>query len=125
MTRAARDRGRCRRRMDPSTASSRRLGLHRIFGVARPVLERAVVEEHRMSEEARREEHRGRLLSDVAVADDGVARLDARARKERLELGVRLEAVVVVGDLVVRDVLRAPDVSATMFFAMLAADAAA
>src|SRR5438270_3757142 len=127
MTRAAPARGRCRPRTDRNKAadSFRPRGLHGIFGMPRPVLERPVVEEHRMSEEARGEEHRGRLLPDVAVADDGVARLDACLVEERLQSGVRLQRVVVVGDLIVRNVLRALDVAAAVLLAVLAADAAA
>jgi hypothetical protein len=64
-----------------------------------------------MTERARGEQHRRRLLADVTVRHDGVARRDPRAREQRSELGGAAQLEVVVGDLGVRQALRAGDVS--------------
>ena len=74
----------------------RRRVIDGVLAVPRPVLERAVVEHHRVSEQARRKEHRRRLLSDVAVTDDRVAWLDAGLGEERQQLVSRLGDQLIV-----------------------------
>src|SRR3954470_11196316 len=78
---------------------------------APPFLVRAIEQQHRVAERARREEHGGRLLADVAVRDDRVPRPDAGVREELRELVVALQPELVVGDLGEGDVVRAGDVA--------------
>src|SRR5512143_856451 len=92
-----------RRRAAPAGSwGLRRPALDRPVAV-RPVLERAVVQAHREADGARGEEHGGRLLADVAVADDRVAGLHSCVAEQLGEFGRRLEDVAVVYDLSERD----------------------
>src|SRR5215471_11495429 len=76
-----------------------------------PVLEGPVVQQDVVAERARRKQHRGRLLADVAVADDRVAGFDAGLVEDRVDLGGRLELTVVDRELVERRVHRARNVA--------------
>src|SRR5207248_8377883 len=78
---------------------------------ARPILERAVVQQDFVTKRARGKEHRRRLLADVAVADDGVVRLDAGLREKRRQLGVGFQQQAVIGDRGKRNAECAADVS--------------
>src|SRR6478672_8816689 len=57
----------------------------------RPVLERPVVQQDRVAQRLRGKQRRRRLLTDVAIRDDRVARLDAGLGEERFELVLRLQ----------------------------------
>ena len=56
---------------------------HRSVNVDRPILKRAVIEQGTMSEQPRCEDHRGRLLTHVAVDDHRVALFDPRCGTAR------------------------------------------
>src|SRR5512143_1808861 len=100
-----------RRRAAPAGSwGLRRLGLDRPVAV-RPVLERAVVQAHREADGSCGEQHGGRLLADVAVADDRVARLHPGVAEQFGEFGRRLEDVAVVYDLTERDAPGAGDMA--------------
>ena len=52
-----------------------------------------------MTEQARSEEHRGRLLPDVAVADHDVAWLDACIAEDALQFGAAAHLQAIVREL--------------------------
>src|SRR5215831_19608646 len=79
--------------------------------MARPVLERAIVEHDGMTGEARSEQHRRRLLADVAISNHRIARRDAGTREERRKLLGRLEVERLAQDPGVWHVLRARDMT--------------
>jgi len=87
----------------------------------RPVLERSVIQQDLVSERSRSEQHSGRLLSDVAVADHGITRLHASPGEECLELGGRLQQQVIAGDLCIRNAFGTGSVSGLVLHAMHAA----
>src|SRR5438874_6088239 len=74
-----------------------------------------------MAERARREQHRRRLLPDVAVADDGVARLNAGLGEQVGQLVRRLEEKNIERHLREGDALRAGNVTRALIHSMRAA----
>src|SRR6187549_520298 len=64
-----------------------------------------------MAKRTRGEEHRRRLLPDVAVSDDRIAGLHARLLEERDQLLGRLEVRAILVDFGVRNALRAWNVA--------------
>src|SRR5436190_6472857 len=112
-TRAGPGLTRYRRRRDWNTVSLFLRGgvVDRVSLVARPVLERTVVQKHRMPERPRCEKHRSSLLADMAVTDDCVVRLHARFGEQRREIGRRANEVLVIDELCERKAVRPGDVS--------------
>src|SRR5262245_39440491 len=82
---------------------STRLLFDRASTVDGPVLERAVIQEHRMTEQPRGKDHRGRLLADMAIRDDRIAVLDTRLLEQRFDARP-IDPQLVVGHLRERDV---------------------
>src|SRR3954471_106346 len=69
-----------------------------------------------MAERSRGEQHRSRLLADVAVANHRVATFDASLRKDRLELDGRFQLQVLAVDFFERQALRTWNVPRHVMF---------